>query len=99
MKTLDLEDRYKDFIKTTIENILGNVEIYIYGSRVQGKAQKYSDVDIALKWAYVIPIEKIIRLKAVFHDSTFPYKVDIVDIKTLSDKFLKIIEKDLYKIN
>ncbi len=99
MTILNLENKYKEFIKTTIESILEDVEIFVYGSRVQRKAQKYSDVDIALKCREEIPIEKLIRLKAIFHDSTFPYKVDIVDIRGLDNKFLQIIEKDLYKIN
>ena len=49
MTNLDLEEKYKEFIKTSIKNILPNVKIYIYGSRVKGTAQKYSDVDIAIK--------------------------------------------------
>lgn len=40
----------------------------------------------------------MIMVKAKFEDSTFPYKVDIVDLNTLNKDFLKIIESDLYKI-
>ena len=95
MSNLELADKYVDFIKKTIFSVLPDVEIYIYGSRVQGKAREYSDVDIALKGNIVF--NDLLKVKALFEDSTFPYKVDVVDLNTLPEKFLNIIEKDLYK--
>lgn len=49
MADLDLEDKYVSFITETVHEILPDAEIFIYGSRTQGKAKEYSDVDIALK--------------------------------------------------
>lgn len=95
---LDLDPKYIDFIKETILAEIPNVEIYIFGSRVQGNALEYSDVDIALKDKEKISIESILKLRIKFENSTFPYKVDIVDLKNLKDEFRGIIEKDLYRI-
>ena len=95
---LDLDPKYIDFIKETILVEIPNVEIYIFGSRMQGNALEYSDVDIALKDKEKISIESILKLKVKFENSTFPYKVDIVDLKNLKDEFRGIIEKDLYRI-
>lgn len=95
---LDLDPKYIDFIKETIWAEIPNVEIYIFGSRVQGNALEYSDVDIALKNEEKISIESILKLRIKFENSTFPYKVDIVDLKNLKDEFRGIIEKDLYRI-
>ena len=94
---IDLEDKYVEFIKTTILSVLPDVEIFIFGSRTQGNARKYSDVDIALKGD--IPFECLLKIRALFENSTFPYKVDIIDLKSLTPDFFKIIEKDLCKIN
>lgn len=99
MAELDLQNKYKNFIINTISVQLPEVEIFIYGSRIQGKAQKYSDVDIAIKSGSEIPIDKLLQIKAAFHDSSFPYKVDIVDLNALNKDFYKLIENDLYKIN
>lgn len=99
METLDLESKYVDFIKSLVRSVLKNADIFIFGSRVQGKAKEYSDVDIALKSAEEIPFEKILILKAKFSESTFPYKVDIVDLNSLDKNFLSIIQPDLYKID
>ena len=79
MKTLDLEKKYQDFIIDLVSKIVPEVEIFIYGSRTKGKALKYSDVDIALKCDKEIPFDNILRLKALFSDSTLPYMVDISD--------------------
>ncbi len=98
MANLDLEQKYIEFIKNTVESILDNVDIYIFGSRTQGTAQKYSDVDIALDTKSQIDIAAILNLKSVFRNSTFPYKVDILDLNSADNNFIKIIENDLYKI-
>lgn len=99
MQTLDLEERYKDFIITSITNIIPNAEIFIYGSRVKGKALKYSDVDIAIKCNEEVPFDTMLQLKAFFHDSTFPYMVDIIDLNSISENFKTRIQNDLYKIH
>ena len=58
---------------------------------------KYSDVDIALKCDKEIPFDNILRLKALFSDSTFPYMVDIIDLNSISEKFFSLIKDDLIK--
>lgn len=98
METLDLEDRYKEFIINSILKIIPNVEIYVYGSRVKGTAVKYSDVDIALKSGEEIPFDTVLKLKAFFNDSTFPYMVDIIDLNSINENFKNRIQKDLFKI-
>ena len=98
MANLDLEEKYQDFIISAVKRFLPNVDIYIYGSRVKGKALKYSDVDIALKSDEKIPFEQLLALKAYFHDSTFPYMVDIIDLDNISEKFYSLIKDDLVKI-
>ena len=95
---IDLDPKYIDFVKETILAEIPNVEIFIFGSRTQGKALEYSDIDIALKDKEKISIDTILKLRVKFENSTFPYKVDIVDLNNLKDEFKKIIEKDLHKL-
>lgn len=42
-------------IKNILLNTLPNAEIWLFGSRTTGKAQKYSDVDILIKAEDKIP--------------------------------------------
>ena len=92
---LDLDPKYIDFIKETILVEIPNVEIYIFGSRMQGNALEYSDVDIALKDKEKISIESILKLKVKFENSTFPYEVDIVDLNNIKESFRNLIQDDL----
>ena len=95
---LDLGPKYVDIIKKTILAEISNAEIFIFGSRTQGKALEYSVVDVALKSSDKIPIEIMLRLNARFKESTIPYKIDVVDLNNLKTEFKNIIEKDLFKI-
>ena len=95
---LDLDVKYIKFIKDIIHRILPEAHIFIYGSRVQGVAREYSDVDIALKCAEKVKFTDLLKIKSIFQNSTFPYKVDLVDLNDLKPEFLKIIEKDLFEL-
>lgn len=67
MAGLDLKAKYVSFIKKTVHEVLPDVDIFIYGSRTQGKAQEYSDIDIALKGNTEILFMDLLALKGVFH--------------------------------
>ena len=99
MHNLKLEQKYINFINQQISDMIPDVDIYIFGSRTQDKSLKYSDVDIALKSTCVIDINTILKIKVFFHDSTFPYKVDIIDLNAIDKNFYNIIKNDLIKIN
>ncbi len=98
MPNLNLEDKYIKFIKSTVFAVFENIEIYIFGSRVQDKSLEYSDIDIALKGDNRLDFEKLLKLRSDFQASDFPYKVDIIDINDIEENFYNIIKEDLYKI-
>lgn len=94
---INLEDKYIDFIKKTISKYLGSFEVYLYGSRVKGTSKKYSDVDIPLLSDELTEDIKS-KINIDFENSTFPFKVDIIDLKTISDDFKILIKNTLVKI-
>lgn len=99
MHKLNLDDKYIEFVNRLISEELEEVEVYIFGSRAQNNSYEYSDVDIALKAQNVIEIESLLKIKANFQNSTFPYKVDLIDLNSIDEKFFNIIKNDLVKIN
>lgn len=99
MYKLNLDDKYIEFVNRLISEELEEVEVYIFGSRAQNNSYEYSDVDIALKAQNVIKIESLLKIKANFQNSTFPYKVDLIDLNSIDEKFFNIIKNDLVKIN
>lgn len=94
---IDLDIKYINFIKKDISKYLSNFEIYLFGSRAKGTARKYSDIDIAILSDELTSDIKL-KLEANFENSTLPYKIDIIDLKTISHEFKNLIKDSLIKI-
>ena len=94
---IDLEEKYINFIKTTVGNFLKNFDLFLFGSRAKGTARKYSDIDIAIQ-SDELDEDKRLKILFEFENSTLPYQVDVVDLKTVSDDFKALIDKDLIKL-
>jgi nucleotidyltransferase substrate binding protein (TIGR01987 family) len=86
-------DILKSFLNTE------NANIYVYGSRVKGKSLKYSDIDVAIDYNGQI-ISDLLKNKILdaFENSILPYKVDIIDINSISEEFKNKIRKDFVNI-
>lgn len=70
------------------------VKIFLFGSRAQGKNSITSDVDLGIWPATNNYAKKITLLKEKIENSNIPYKVDIVNLKEVSDDFRKEILKN-----
>jgi len=68
--------------------------VWAFGSRVQGRAKKYSDLDLAIMSEESLPLTKIADLKEAFDESDLVFKVDLVDWATTSHAFRQIIEAE-----
>jgi len=77
---------------------LNDCSVFLYGSRVNGKSVKFSDVDIALDNHGEPVTEKKHKLSALLEKSILPYPVDIIDINSVSPVFKAKVEKDFVKI-
>ena len=98
---LHIDKNHVNMIISIINQIqeLENCSVFLYGSRIQGKAAKYSDVDIALDYSgNTVPDTIKSNLSALFEKSTLPYSVDIIDINSVYPSFRAKIEKDFVKI-
>ena len=94
-----LENRHVDFIKEILQKHLPNsdAKFYIFGSRAKGNYREYSDVDIAID-SPDLTLDKKLQIQSDFDNSTFPYEVDIVDLKTIQENFKNFISADLAEI-
>jgi len=98
---LHIDEQHINIIVSIIKSIpeLNDCSVYLYGSRVNGKSVKFSDVDIALDY-HGEPVADAIKFKltAQFEKSILPYTVDIIDINSVSPVFKAKVEKDFVKI-
>lgn len=100
---LFIENRHWEIISAILEEHLTNrdIKVYIFGSRATGKNLKRgSDLDIALEAnsGESIDLELINRLDFDFEDSNLPYKVDLIDLNSVSKEFKTVIIKDLVEL-
>ena len=66
---------------------------WAFGSRVTWTAKPFSDLDIALEGAAPLAPDVLIDLEEAFEASDLPWKVDVIDLHTVSPEFRAIVER------
>ncbi len=89
MKTI-LNNEEKD-IKDIIFKFIdpNEYKIFIFGSRVAGKARKFSDYDVGIIGKKPVEWKKLSLIDEVFEESDIPFKIDLVDFSLVSENFKK----------
>ncbi|MDR2965775.1 MAG: HI0074 family nucleotidyltransferase substrate-binding subunit [Treponema sp.] len=98
---IHIDENHKKLIISLLREIpeINNCSVYLFGSRVNGKSVNFSDVDIAIDYeGKVLPDNFKLQLSSSFENSLLPYKVDIIDLNSVSPVFKTKIEKDFVKI-
>ncbi len=65
-----------------------------FGSRVTWNARETSDLDLALMTDEPLTLAQMADLRAAFTDADLPFRVDIVDWASASEKFLSLVEAE-----
>ncbi|MCB0282668.1 MAG: nucleotidyltransferase domain-containing protein [Calditrichae bacterium] len=91
---IDLKEDWLEKIKFILNDNVPDYKALAYGSRVNGNAATYSDLDIALIGADKIDWRDIESLKDIFSESDIPIIIDIVDYNAVSENFQKIIQEN-----
>lgn len=74
-------------------------QVWVFGSRATGKAKPFSDLDLAIDNGQPLPLAVYTALLSDFEESDLPYKVDVVDWRTINDSFKENIKNDLILIS
>jgi predicted nucleotidyltransferase len=91
---IDLSPHFLTTVKSILERRVPDREVWAFGSRVQGKARKFSDLDLAILGETPLPLPVVAALANDFDDSDLPVKVDIVDWALVSPAFREIIRQE-----
>lgn len=89
------ETEYQFLVENLVEPLeeLG-AKVFIFGSRATGKHKKFSDIDILYKESSKIQNSKIYQLISFFEESTFPYKIDLVNDCDLAESYREGVERN-----
>lgn len=74
-------------------------ETFFFGSRVLGKSDERSDIDIGIIGPSGISREIMFHIKEDIDNLPLLYKIDVVDFKNVSDDFRKTALEHTEKIN
>ena len=93
---LNLMDRHRDMVERILREHVPGVEVWAYGSRVNGRCHDGSDLDLVLRSPAQTPIDPV-QLKALaqaFGDSNIPFLVDAHDWARLPASFHQEIQRN-----
>src|SRR4030042_165065 len=83
--------------KIILENLPKDIDIYLFGSGVTNEHSYNSDIDVALDPHFDFDENIIRKIKDLIEDSYVPFKVDIIDLRKVSDRFKKEVFKKVKK--
>lgn len=82
---------------TTVQRLITahfpDVEVRVFGSRYQGAAKPYSDLDIVLVGEQKLDWLQMSRLRETFAASDLPFRVDVLDWHAISPQFQQVIDQ------
>jgi uncharacterized protein len=84
---LDLSDTHLAIVRSILRKHAPQHSAWAFGSRVQGTAQRFSDLDICVDGSQSMGYEETANLKLAFSESNLPFVVDVVDLKRCSAAF------------
>lgn len=89
-KTISKETEKK--IKKIIFRFLNPLEykVFIFGSRVTGKAKKFSDYDVGIIGKKPVSWSTLALIEEALEESDLLYRVDVVDFSLVSSVFRRL---------
>lgn len=90
---LDLNPKQWSIVCALLQKSLPHYEAWAFGSRVNGRARKYSDLDLAVSHTEPMPFNKLCELNRAFEESDLDICVDIIDWTQTSAEFQRSVEQ------
>lgn len=94
-----VEKLKKEILEIVIKYLnLNKYKVFFFGSRVSGKNDEYSDIDVGIEGPEEIPTRVIYQIKEDIEDLPILYKIEVVDFYNVSSKFKKVASQHLESI-
>ena len=92
---LQLSARHREQLESLFREHLPDVEVWAYGSRVDGRSHDGSDLDLVLRGPGLeeIDLTRLADFQQALHDSTIPFVVEARDWARLPERFHREIER------
>ncbi|MFH1561146.1 MAG: nucleotidyltransferase domain-containing protein [Patescibacteria group bacterium] len=87
---MDLSKKQLDEIAGIVKKYLPEHRVFIFGSRAQNKHFPSSDLDVGVMGKQVVLGNIKVRIEEELENSDLPFKIDLVDFKTVSPEFCQL---------
>ncbi|MDR3232995.1 MAG: nucleotidyltransferase domain-containing protein [Planctomycetaceae bacterium] len=88
---INLASEHLEMVKKILADFVPESEVRVFGSRCNGKARKFSDLDLCVCGREKLPWLLLEELKDAFMESDLPLRVDILDYHSIPEHFKKNI--------
>lgn len=89
---LDLTSTDMSIVQKILDDLVPGRPVFIFGSRVTGRARRRSDLDLAIGGDTPLGWETMADLREAFDESDLPIEVDVVDLTEAVGIFRSRIE-------
>ncbi len=95
-RQLDVKPRHREQIERLLRGHLPGVEVWAYGSRVNGRSHEGSDLDLVLRSPGLVKIDpsQLAEFNEAVQESTIPFLIEARDWARLPDSFQREIERE-----
>ena len=93
---LDLPERDRKEVTRILDTTAPGIEVWVYGSRINGTAYEMSDLDLVLRGRELEPIDVTIlaAVRNALSESNIPILVDVLDWAQIPESFRQKIMAD-----
>lgn len=91
---IDLRTDILATVKDILQKNVPEAEVRAFGSRVNGKPKKHSDLDLVIIGKKRMDFLSLANLKEAFQESDIPIRVDVVDWHAISQEFREVINQN-----
>ncbi len=93
---LQIEPRHRRMLEALLREHLPGVEVWAYGSRVNGRGHDGSDLDLVLRTSDLrrLPVDQMHGFEDAVRESTIPFLVQAHDLACLPERFHREVERD-----
>ncbi len=97
---LHLSHRHREMLEELFRKRVPGVDVWAYGSRVNGRSHEGSDLDLVLRGRDLeeIPVEQLESLAEALRESSIPFLVEARDWARLPASFHREIERKYVRL-
>lgn len=74
---------------------LNEYKVFFFGSRVSGKGDERSDIDIGIEGPRPVPFEVMAKIKEEISNIPTLYSIDVIDFKGVEKDFYQVAKQNI----